>query len=134
MICSLNSPLNPGDGMDIAHVKEIQHNEIVRKRLAKLIALRCFRNTKLEDFHAGTYPDSQAGDYADVKVISPYGEIPWSRLARLSDDDMRTLMVDVVNRSYALTELFNSPSGDKIIESLKFRDELPRWNDPEVPR
>ena len=88
--------------MDNAYLNEIASNEVLRKRLAKWMALRCFRNTRLEEFHAGIYPDSQTGDYADVKVVSPFGEIPWEKLSRLSDDEMRTLMIDVVNRCYAL--------------------------------
>jgi hypothetical protein len=60
--------------MDISSLQEIQRNEIVRKRLAKLMALECFRNAGLfEDLHAGTYPSSELGDYTDVKVVSPYG-------------------------------------------------------------
>jgi hypothetical protein len=57
--------------MDFDSLNEIQHNEAVRKRLAKLVAHDCFRNTKLEDFHSGKYPSSKTGDYSDVKVVSP---------------------------------------------------------------
>jgi hypothetical protein len=120
--------------MDADHLCEVHTNPIVRKRLAKLVALRCFRNSKLEDFHAGIVPDSQAGDYSDVKIVSPYGEIPWARLARLSDDEMRVLMIDVVNHCYKfMTELFDPKNGGKMIAALKMRDALPRWNDPEEP-
>ena len=52
-------------------------DEKVRKRLAKYVALHCFRNSGLEDHHSGITPSSQAGDYSDVKVVTPYGEIPW---------------------------------------------------------
>ena len=62
---------------DFDSLNEIQHNEVLRKRLAKLMAHDCFRNTKLEDFHSGKYPTSKTGDYSDVKVVSPFGEIPW---------------------------------------------------------
>jgi len=114
------------------HLDDVRADEVLRKRLAKVMALRCFRNTKLEDFHAGIFPSSQAGDFADVKVVSPFGEIPWPRLGRLSDDEMRVLMIDVVNHCYAfLTELFVSPRGARIVEQ---RDQLPRWNDPEPPQ
>jgi len=34
----------------------------VLKRLAKYLAEQCFRNTMLEDLHAGITPDSQIGD------------------------------------------------------------------------
>ena len=60
--------------------EEIATNELVRKRLAGLMALVCFRNTKLEEFHAGIHPSSQEGDYSDVKVVTPYGEIAWGEI------------------------------------------------------
>ena len=69
-------------------------------RLAKLMARDCFRNTILEDFHAGKVPSSQAGDHYDVKVITPYGEIQWDRLSRISDAEMKALMIDVVDHCY----------------------------------
>jgi hypothetical protein len=44
-------------------------------------------------------------------------------------------MTDAVNRSYRfLSELFDSPCGDAVIEALKNRDPLPEWNDPKVHR
>jgi hypothetical protein len=39
------------------------------------MARECFRNTELEDYHAGMFPSSKAGDYSDVKVVSPFGKI-----------------------------------------------------------
>ena len=116
------------------HLDEIRDNDVARKRLAKLMALRCFRNSKLEDLHAGTYPGSRAGDYSDVKVVSPYGEIAWDRLSRLSDDEMCTLMIDVVDRCYGfLTEVFATADGRRMVDQLRERDLLPRWNDPMLP-
>jgi hypothetical protein len=112
-------------------LSELAKNEIVRKRLAKLMALECFRNSRLEDLHAGIYPDSQCGDYSDVKVVTPYGEIAWERLGRFSDDEMKLLMVDVVDRCYDfLSELLDQRSAVALIERLKSGDPLPRWNDP----
>src|SRR5262252_4439840 len=117
--------------MTTEHVEAVQSSELVRKRLAKLMALRCFRNTKLEDLHAGIFPNSQSGDYSDVKVVSPYGEIPWQRLGRFSDDEMKVLMIDVVDRCYEfLSELLDRRCAAAIIERLKLRDPLPKWNDP----
>ena len=72
------------------------------KRLAIGMAVYCVRNTFLEDLHAGTVPTSKAGDYSDVKVVSPYGEIPWTKLSRLDNDEMRTLMREVVNKLYTV--------------------------------
>ena len=112
---------------------EMATNELVRKRLAKLMALECFRNSKLEDLHAGIYPSSQRGDYSDVKVVTPHGEISWMRLGRISDDEMKSLMIDVVNRCYEfLSELTDERSAAPLIEGLKSRDRLPRWNDPQT--
>ena len=108
--------------------------DALRKRLAKLVALRCFRNTKLEDFHAGISPSSLTGYYSDVKVITPFGEIPWGKVSRLSDDEMKVLMIDVVNHCYEfLSELFGVPDGEFLIASLKQRDPAPKWNDPQTP-
>ena len=80
-----------------------------RNRLAKLMAHDCFRNTKLEDFHSGKYLSSKTGDHCDVKVVSPFGEIPWKELSRLSDEEMKILMIDAVNQYYKfLSELLVS--------------------------
>src|SRR6266852_2869526 len=51
---------------------------------ATMLAFHCVRNSYLEDLHAGIFPSSQTGDYTDVKVVSPYGEIAWNRLGRIS--------------------------------------------------
>ena len=50
-------------------------DDLVLQRLAKLIVKQGFRN-RLEDIHAGTFPSSKSGDGTDIKVVSPYGEIP----------------------------------------------------------
>jgi ligand-binding SRPBCC domain-containing protein len=41
----------------------------------------------------------QTGDYADVTVTSPFGAIPWPRLSRFNDEEMKQLMIDVVDRA-----------------------------------
>ena len=110
---------------------EITTNPEVLKRLAKYLALLCFRNTILEDLHAGITPNSQIGDYTDVVVRSPYGEIPWPDLSRLSDEEMKALMIDVVNKTYqAMIVLFDDRLGGELIKILAQRDFLPRWNEP----
>jgi hypothetical protein len=65
------------------------------KVLARLLASKCVRDTILEDFHSGVTPNSKTDDYSDVKVVSPYGEIGWNKLSRLSDEEMRELMLYV---------------------------------------
>jgi hypothetical protein len=62
--------------------REISANPEVLKRLAKYLAQQCFRNIILEDLHAGIAPDSPIGDYTDVVVRSPYGEIRWPNRQR----------------------------------------------------
>lgn len=52
--------------MDSNIFSEIRDNEILKKRLVKLIARDCFRNTKLEDFHAA--PESRLSD-AEMKEL-----------------------------------------------------------------
>jgi len=117
--------------MTVETARGISTHPEVLKRLAKYLAQQCFRNTMLEDLHAGITPDSQTGDYTDVLVRSPYGEIPWPRLSRLSDQEMKALMIDVVNKTYrALIVLFDDQLGAELIKILAQRDPLPRWNEP----
>ena len=78
---------------------------VLLKRLAKYIVQQCFRNTVLEGYHAGTVPDSQIGDYSDVVVKSPFGEVPWRELSRISDEEMKALMKDSVSGLKILTPM-----------------------------
>jgi hypothetical protein len=103
----------------------------LQKRLAKYMVLQCFRNSLLEDLHSGVTPSSASGDYSDVHVTTPYGEIPWPKLSRLSDEEMKSLMIDVVNRTYRfLQQLFEESTGGEILVRLAMRDPLPNWNTP----
>ena len=86
----------------------------------------------LENLHSGEVPVSKAGDYSDVKVITPHGEIPWSDLSRFDNREMKAMMIDVVNRcDQVLAILFSTPVGDKLIEELGRRDLVSYWSDPE---
>jgi hypothetical protein len=84
-------------------VRAFVTDPVLQKRLAKYLVLQCFRNSALEDLHAGVCPDSVVGDCSDVRVSSPYGDIPWPKVSRLNDDEMKCLMIDVVNRIYRFT-------------------------------
>jgi hypothetical protein len=65
-------------------------------------------------------------------VRTPAGEIPWSKLSRLSDEDMKALMIDVVNRTYLLLRtLFVEDVGSYLIQTLNQQDLLPHWHDPQ---
>jgi hypothetical protein len=46
--------------MNEKQLKDLRHNEELRKRLAKFMALNCFRNTELENLH-GAEPKFQGG-------------------------------------------------------------------------
>jgi hypothetical protein len=118
--------------MDPATEKLLRTDKTVRKRLAKFMAQQCFRNTGLEDLHAGKGPSSKAGDYSDVKVVTPYGEIPWQELSRFNDDEMKALMIEVVQRCYTFIGLLcDSKKARVVVESLKEADMVPYWQDPE---
>lgn len=55
----------------------------------------------LEQLHQGQFPKSKVGDFSDVKVVSPYGEIAWTELSRISNKEMRQLMLDIEKRIQA---------------------------------
>ena len=86
-----------------------------RSNLAKSIVLHAFRNTLLEDIHAGREVRSKTGRFDDVKVVTPYGEIPWNEVSHISDEQMRTLMIGAVNTVYTILAFphlkFRSPTG-----------------------
>ena len=103
----------------------------LQRRLAKHLVLQCFRNSMLEELHAGTSPSSASGDYADVTVTSPYGVIPWPKVSRLNDDEMKRLMIDVVDRTYKFIHtLFDENTGGQVLLRLAEHDPLPHWNVP----
>jgi hypothetical protein len=86
----------------------LKHDQETRKRMAKWLAHLCFRDSRLEDFHD-----------------------------RFSDEEMKTLMIDVVNRSYLfLSILFSTKGSGDIIDLLKLGKDLPaeweNWKDPEI--
>lgn len=97
--------------------------------MAKAMALICVRNTCQETLHAGPGVVSHTGDYSDVIVTDANGrQVPWSEVSRISDDEMRELMREIVNRLYT----FQLRIGEE-----EFRDYLDRqltstrnWDEP----
>src|SRR5438067_13080083 len=111
--------------MTAKQAKLLTNDEQLRKRLSKFIDQQCFRNTELENLHAGKGPSSKTGDYTDVKVVSPFGEILWPELSRFSDEEMKVLMIEVVNRTYTfLNLLLTAPPRtlDPLLEGLQKLD------------
>jgi hypothetical protein len=106
----------------------------MREELAKLLALQvalvCVRNTCIEDIHAGITPASPAGDYSDVKVVTPAGDIPWNDLSRISDDEMRRFMKEVVNKIYTVLLRLDDPAFVERLTSYAGQC-TSRWDEPE---
>lgn len=97
-------------------------------RVSKALVNQCVRNTGLEDLHGGITPDSKTGDFSDVKVVTPYGEIPWTELSRISDEEMKPLMKEIVNKVYTYLYLMlkeNMTPGGMFCEPQG-------WDDPEL--
>ena len=112
-------------------IKAIITGPAMQKRLAKHIALRCFRNSILEKLHEGKVPDTKVGDYSDVVVHTPFGEIPWNELSRFNNTEMKKLMIDVVNHTYhIIQELFDDERGGELIFKLAEKDPVPEWDEP----
>jgi hypothetical protein len=83
---------------------ELKSDATLRERLAKRMARDCFRNTpKLEDMHA---------------------------MHQIDNQEMKALMIDVVDYCYDFLMDLCSPHGAEIIAALKEHDELSEWNDP----
>ena len=114
-------------------VRAFMTDPMLQQRLAKYLVLQCFRNSMLEDHHAGTSPSSAFGDYSDVTVSSPCGVIPWPKVSRL-DDEIRRLMIDVVDRTYRFIHtLFDENTGGQLfLLSLAHRDPLPQRKEPKL--
>ena len=107
-----------------------EHERRLVAILAKAMAVMCFRNTLLEDFHAGICPVSHTGDFSDVVVIDANGRtIPWPEVAHIEPEEMRDLMRQVVNRLYTC----QLKAGDlQFIEMLDWAArEAREWDEPE---
>lgn len=96
--------------------------EKVARRLALALVEQCVRNTGIEDIHAGIAPASLAGDYSDVIVVTPFGEIPWTKVSRISDDEMKALMIEIVNKVFTFLTHMD--------DLVALRSSV-RWNRPE---
>jgi len=106
-----------------------QMNEFIAKRLTLGMALMCVRNTCIEDIHAGVEPSSKAGDFSDVKVVTPFGEIPWNNLSRIRDDEMREFMKQAVDRLYTVLLRLDDPEFVDRMDRYA-RRATARWDEP----
>ncbi|MBL6941199.1 MAG: hypothetical protein ISR53_03470 [Rhodospirillales bacterium] len=99
--------------------------------LAKVMAMMCVRNTKLEDIHAGVVPVSKTGDFSDVMIVDANGrEIPWPEVSHFDDDAMRDLMRQIVNRLYTFQLMADDPHFQRLID--RWSPAAQKWDDPEL--
>jgi len=105
----------------------------IASQLAKAITVLCVRNTFLEELHSGKTPASKTGDYSDVKVVTPYGEIPWQQLSRISDEEMKRLMKEIVNKVYTFLCRQDDPAFLQSFLAFGKRNAV-RWDEPERER
>jgi hypothetical protein len=97
--------------------------------LAKAMAILCVRNTKLEDLHAGLVPVTRTGDYSDVFVVGADGaRIPWNKVSRFNDDEMRDLMRQVVDRLYTFQITIEEPGFQAVID--RWLTATRHWDEP----
>ena len=73
----------------------------------------------IEELHAGTVPVTHTGDYSDVFITDADGrQIRWSDASHLDNDQMRSLMRQIVDWLYTFLLKADDPG---------FRDHLNRW-------
>jgi hypothetical protein len=87
-------------------------NETERRALQQMtLALveSCFRNSMIEDWHAGQEVVSPAGDFSDVKIVSPAGEMPYLEASRISQDEIKALMQQVVDAVFTFLSYPEQP-------------------------
>lgn len=103
----------------------------IAARLAKIMAMLCVRNTHIETIHAGLTPVTHTGDWSDVTVVDANGRrIPWTEVSHISDDEMRDLMRDIVNRLYTFHLCADDPKLKAEIE--KWMAVAGKWDEPEI--
>ena len=108
-----------------------EDEERIAARLAKVMAMMCVRNTKLEYLHAGLVPVTKTGDYSDVVVLDADGrEIPWPEVSHIDDAQMRELMKEIVNRLYTFHMQIDDPEFQAWID--RWAAVAGKWDDPNV--
>ena len=75
-----------------------------RSDLANKLVTWAFRNTELEDIHAGKYAPPGS------RVVTPDGmTYDWEDVSRISDEEMRTLMIAAMDRVYTMLSFPDLP-------------------------
>ncbi len=108
-----------------------EYEERIAAVAAKGMAVMCFRNTPIEDFHDRTAPVSHTGDFSDVVVIDADGRrIPWPEVSHISQDEMRDLMRKVVNQLYTCQLYAGDPDFFGILSWAAA--EAGPWDEPQL--
>lgn len=103
----------------------------IAAKLAKTMAMLRVCNTRLETIHAGKTPVTRTGDWSDVTVVDADGNrIPRTDVSHISDDEMRDLMRDIVNRLYTFHLCADEPGIQAEIE--RCMTATGKWDEPEI--
>lgn len=94
-------------GAEVPWADQNEHRALQRLTLA--LVESCVRNSVLEDWHAGRTVISPAGDFSDVKIVSPAGEMPYLEASRISDAEMKALMKQVVDAVFTFLSYPEQP-------------------------
>ena len=106
-----------------------------KSEFAKIMAAACVRRGYLEKLHCGITPVTRLGDYSDVRVIDADGRvIPWDQVSRINQDEMKTLMIGVVNRihTFLARTLLSQTDDNEFLQALS-RSAAPwtkAWDEP----
>ena len=106
-------------------------DDALQSLLIRTTVLVCFRNSKLEDIHAGLTPVTKTGDYSDVTVIDADGRrIPWLEVSHFDDNTMRDLMRQLVDHLHTFTARSNEPG---FLDRIgPWMDVASRWDEPKL--
>ncbi len=93
------------------------------------MAQQCFRNSYIEEIHAGKEPESKTGDYSDVIVKTPTRDILWTELSRITQDEMKRLNKEVADKCLVFLKLVLTEP-NVLLEGLQQIDFVSNWDDP----
>ena len=114
-----------------------KHQEVENTKLfAKLLTIHGYRNSPIEDIHAGNWPKLPNGEYApveDVIVTTKMGGtvVPWAECSRISDSEMKHLNKTIYNQIYTLLTLYMEGTLQKIPNFMS-ASSGGNWDEPEL--
>lgn len=81
----------------------------MEKRLAKTLTIHGYRNSPIEDIHAGRWPKDNKGNWAkpeDMFVSVDGGsKIPWLEMSRITDEEMKHINKTIHSQIYTILVL-----------------------------